>query len=220
MMAKKTATRKSIQAGYQDYLLEHGKVPETVRVFTKHLAIDDEAFFKHYGSLKNIETSIWEDYYLMTLETIQKDPDFEEMTSREKHLSFLFTMLEIIKPDRSYILYKLADKKPDQLPQELKKAQKVITQSEDIMWAKTFEFLPERARETTQSVYKRVLSAHTVSLLFFWVSDDSGESRETDIFIEKSTRTVFDIGELPALDSIFDLSKFFIQKMGFARATR
>ncbi len=218
-MAKKTITKKSIQSGYQDYLLEFGKIPETVRVFTKHLGIDDESFFKHYGSLNNIEASIWEDYYSMTLQTIQKDPDFEEMTSREKHLSFLYTMLEIIKPDRSYILFKLANKKQGELPMELKKAQRIITQSDDVMWAKTFDFLPERAKETTQSVYKRVLSAHSISMLFFWVRDDSGDSKETDIFIEKSTRTVFDIGELPALDSIFDLSKFFIQKMGFAKAT-
>lgn len=218
-MAKKTASRKSIQKGYQDFLLENGKKPETVRIFTKFLGIDDDAFFKHFGSLSTIETSIWEDYYNNTLKVIQNDPDFEEMSSREKHLSFLYTLLEITKSDRSYILMKLEGKKPGELPKELKKAQNIITKSDAIDWAKTFEFLPEKAKESTQSIYKRVLSAHTISLFFFWVKDDSGESRDTDVFIEKSTRTVFDIGELPALDSIFDLSKFFIQKMGFARAT-
>lgn len=218
-MAKKTVSKKSIQTAYQDYLLEHGKKPETVRVFTKFLGIEDEAFYKYYGSLDTIETTIWEDYYIMTLNTIHKDPEFEEMTPREKHLSFLYTMIEIIRPDRSYILFKLANKKLGDLPKELKKAQKVITGSESIDWAKTFQFLPERAKETTQAAYKRVLSGHTLSLLFFWVKDDSPESKETDIFIEKSTRTVFDIGELPALDSIIDLSKFFIQKMGFSKST-
>ena len=218
-MAKKAIERDDIQKGYQDYLLEHGKTPESVRIFTKFLGIDDEAFFKHFGSLRTIESSIWEDYYLKTLDIIQKDPDFEEMSSREKHLSFLYTLLEIAKSDRSYILMKLEGKKPGELPQELKKAQKVITQSDEINWAKTFQFLPEKAKETTQTAYKRVLAAHTVSMFFFWVKDDSGEGKDTDIFIEKSTRTVFDIGELPALDSIFDLSKFFIQKMGFAKAS-
>ena len=218
-MTKKTITKNAIQKGYQDYLLNHGKAPETVRIFAKFLDIDDEAFYKHFGSLKNIETSIWKDYYSKTLEIIHKDPDFAEMNSREKHLSFLYTMLELIKPDRSYILHKLEGKKLNELPKELRDAQRIITQSDDVNWAKSFEFLPNRLKDTTQSAYKRVLSSHTIALLFFWVKDDSGESKDTDIFIEKSTRTVFDIGELPAIDSFFDLSKFFLQKMGFSKAT-
>ncbi|MEM6643786.1 MAG: hypothetical protein AAF616_12465 [Bacteroidota bacterium] len=218
-MAKKTASKQTILKGYQDFLLEHGKQPESVRVFTKFLGVEDEAFFKHFGSLKTVESSIWEGYFHQTMEVLQKDPDFEEMVSREKHLSYLYTLLEIIKSDRSYILMKLEGKKPNELPKELKKALNIITKSDNIDWAQGFSFLPDNAQDTLQSTYRRVLSAHVVSLLFFWVKDDTGEGKDTDIFIEKSTRTVFDIGELPALDSIFDLSKFFIQKMGFSRAS-
>lgn len=217
-MAKKTASKESIKKGYQDYLLEEGKSPETVRIFSKYLGIDDEAYYKHFGSLKNIEASIWSGYYSKTLDVLQKDPDFEEMSGREKHLSFLYTMLELIKPDRSFILFRLEDKKPHNLPQELQSTRKVIKEAE-IHWAKTFEFLPDKAKEGTQSAYKKVLWSHTIAMLLFWVRDDSGESKDTDLFIEKSTRTVFDIGELPALDSIFDISKFFLQKMGYSKAT-
>ena len=215
-MAKKTVTRNSIQKGYQDFLLDEGKKPESVRIFTKHLGISDEEFFKHFGSLHKIENAIWEDYFLKTLEVIEKDPDFEEMSGREKHLSFLYTLLEIIKPDRSYILMKLEGKKPNNLPKELMEAQKILNQA-DIYWAKTFEFLPDRAKESTQTVYRRVLWSHAISMLLFWTNDDTGSSKDTDVFVEKSTRTVFDIGELPALDSIFDLSKFFLQRMGFSK---
>ncbi|MEQ8904327.1 hypothetical protein [Ekhidna sp.] len=217
-MAKKSITRVTIQKGFQDYVLEEGKTPETVRIFTKYLKISDEDFFKHYGSLKNIEASIWDDYYHKTLKVVLNDPDFEEMNSREKHLSFLYTILEIIKPDRSFILYKLENKKPHELPSELIQTQKIITQSE-IHWAKTFEFLPEKAQKSSQSAYKKVLWSHTIAMILFWVRDDSGDAKDTDAFIEKSTRTAFDVGELPALDSIIDLSKFFLQKMGFSKAT-
>ncbi|MEO1254239.1 MAG: hypothetical protein AAFY41_05025, partial [Bacteroidota bacterium] len=160
----------------------------------------------------------WDEYYTKTLEVIHKDPDFEEMSPREKHLSFIYTMLEIVKSDRSYILYKLEGKKPNELPEELRQTQKIITQS-DIDWSKTFEFLPGRAQNITESAYKRVLWSHTIATLLFWVKDDSGDAKDTDVFIEKSTRTAFDIGELPALDSIIDLSKFFLQKMGLSKAS-
>lgn len=217
-MAKKSVSKSSIQKGYMDYLLEEGKKPDTVRIFTKHMKISDDDFYKHFGSLKNIEKSIWEGYYTQTFKVIQNDPEFEEMDAREKHLSFLYTFLEIIKPDRSYILFKLEGKKPHELPAELKQTQKIVSQSE-IEWAKTFDFLPDKAKNSTQTAYRQVLWSHTIATLFFWVKDDSAGGADTDIFIEKSTRTAFDIGELPALDSIVDLSKFFLQKMGFSKAT-
>lgn len=217
-MAKKAISKSSIQKGYMDYLLEEGKKPDSVRIFTMFLKISDEAFYKHFGSLKTIEKSIWEGYYSQTMKVVMKDPDFEEMDAREKHLSFLYTFLEVIKPDRSYVLFRLENKKPHELPQELKQTQKIITQS-DIDWAKTFEFLPGKAQDATQTAYKKVLWSHTIATLFFWVKDDSANGADTDVFIEKSTRTAFDIGELPALDSIIDLSKFFLQKMGFSKAT-
>lgn len=215
-MAKKSITKKAIQEGYQDYLLTEGKVPETVRIFTKHLKISDDDFFKHFGSLRNIEKSIWDGYYQQTFKVIQNDPEFEEMDAREKHLSFLFTFLEVIKSDRSYILFKLEDKKPHELPSEMAQTQKIISQS-DIEWAKTFDHLPGKAQNITQSAYKQVLWSHTIATLFFWIKDDSANATDTDVFIEKTTRTAFDIGELPALDSIIDLSKFFLQRMGFSK---
>ncbi|MEQ6165756.1 hypothetical protein AAOE16_01065 [Ekhidna sp. MALMAid0563] len=217
-MAKKAISKSSIQKGYMDYLLGEGKKPDSVRIFTMFLKISDEDFYKHFGSLKTIEKSIWEGYYSQTMKVVMKDPDFEEMDAGEKHLSFLYTFLEVIKPDRSYVLFRLENKKPHELPQELKQTQKIITQS-DIDWAKTFEFLPGKAQDATQTAYKKVLWSHTIATLFFWVKDDSANGADTDVFIEKSTRTAFDIGELPALDSIIDLSKFFLQKMGFSKAT-
>lgn len=217
VMAKKSISRSSIQKSYQDYLLEEGKNPETVRIFTKYMKITDQDFFKHFGSLKNIEKSIWEDYFSSTLKVVQNDPEFEEMDGREKHLSFLFTLMEVVKSDRSYILYKLESKKPHELPPELHDAKKIITDS-DIDWAKSFQFLPDKAQNITQSAYKQVLWSHCMATLIFWVKDDSANASDTDVFIEKTTRTAFDIGELPALDSILDLSKFFLQKMGFSKA--
>lgn len=215
-MAKKAVTKQSIQKGYQDFLLEEGKKPETVRIFTKHQNISDDDFYKHFGSLNNIESSIWNGYFNKALDVVTNDPDFEEMDGREKHLSFLYTLLEVVKSDRSYILYKLENKKPHELPKELNQTQKIITQS-SIDWAKTFDFLPEQAQSASHSAYKKVLWSHSIAMLLFWVKDDSGDAKDTDVFIEKSTRTAFDIGELPALDSIIDLSKFFLQKMGFSK---
>ena len=55
-MAKKTVTKKSIIAGYQDYLLVEGVAPKSVRILTRYLKISDEDFYHFFGSLKSIET--------------------------------------------------------------------------------------------------------------------------------------------------------------------
>ena len=220
-MAKKTITKKSIQKGYQDYLLTEGKSPETVRIFTKYLKISDEDFFNIYGSLDSVESSIWKDYYHDTLNVLGKDADFEEMSGREKHLSFLYTLLEVIKSDRSYVLYKVKPSMSNlqhSAPRFLAETRRIVLDSE-IDWVAPPSFIPDKGQDFAQSGYKNILWNHSLGMIHFWIKDESAGATDTDAFIEKTTRTLFDVGELPALDSIIDLGKFFLQKMGFAKAS-
>ncbi len=215
-MAKEVSRRK-IQKGYQDYLLDEGKPPETVRILTKHLKISEAAFFEKFGSLRGIESSIWEDYFHNTLEVIMKDPEFEEMNSREKHLSFLFTLLERIKEDRSYIQYRLIELNQTPMPRYLTNTRTIIV-DEELDWNTPPKFIPENRHESVNQAYKNILWRHAIAMIFFWAKDETGGATDTDAFIEKSTRTLFDVGELPALDSVIDLGKFFLQKLGFSKA--
>lgn len=217
-MAKKSVSRSTIIKKFQDYVLENGHSPQTVRLFTKFAAISDDNFYTHFGSITTVESTIWEDYFHQTLKVVMNDPEFEEMEPRDKHLSFLFTLIEVVRKDRAYIQFKLERVHPPQFPKELVRTQRLVTDAE-IAWAKSFAFLPEKTENLTQSAYRNVLWSHAVATLVFWAKDDSAGGTDTDIFIEKTTRTAFDIGELPAFDSIVDLGKFFLQRMGFAKTT-
>jgi hypothetical protein len=217
-MAKKAVTKSSIQKGFQDYLLTEAKLPETVRIFTKYLKITEASFFEHFGSLQKVEVSIWSDYYQKTLDVLHKDGDFGEMNEREKHLSFLFTLLEIVKKDRSYIQYRLLHKRDSFIPKFLIHTCKVIDDSK-IEWIAPPNFIPEKGKGIAQSGYRKMLWKHSASMIYFWIKDDSEGAEDTDAFIEKSTRTFFDLGHIPALESVVDLGKFFLQKMGFSKAT-
>ena len=101
----------------------------------------------------------------------------------------------------------------------MRDTRKILLNSDDIDWAKTFDYLPNNVQDKTQTAYKQVLWSHSIATLLFWVKDDSAAASDTDVFIEKTTRTAFDVGENPALESIIDLSKFFLQKMGFSKST-
>lgn len=217
-MAKKAVTKSSIQKGFQDYLLTEAKIPETVRIFTKYLKITEASFFEHFGSLEKVEISIWEDFYRKTLDVLHKDDDFNEMVDREKHLSFLYTLLEVIKNNRSYIQYRLLHKPTSSLPKFLIHTCSVIDHSK-IEWVNPPKFIPEKGQGIAHSGYRKALWKHSVSMIYFWIKDDSEGLEDTDAFIEKSTRTFFDLGHIPALESVVDLGKFFLQKMGFSKAT-
>lgn len=217
-MAKKVVTKSSIQKGFQDYLLEEAKLPKTVRILTNYLKITDASFFEHFGSLEKVELSIWEDYYRKTLDVLHKDDDFKEMVGREKHLSFLYTLLEIIKKDRSYIQYRLLYKRNSPMPKFLINTSKIIDHSK-IEWVTPPNFIPEQGQELAQSGYRKALWKHSVGMIYFWVKDNSDGTEDTDAFIEKSTRTLFDLGHIPALESVIDLGKFLLQRMGFSKNT-
>lgn len=217
-MAKKSLTKEEIQKKYQDFILSEAKTPETVRIFTEYIKTTDANFFEHFGSLERVESSIWEDYYKATFATLAKDADFNEMTSHEKHLSFLYTLLEIIKEDRAYIQYRLLHfKAGGLLPKFLIKANQVL-QNEEVNWANIPKFIPEKGHKIAQEGYKQLLWKHSLTTIYFWVKDDSDGREDTDAFIEKSTRTVYDLGEFPALNSVLDFSKFLFQKSGFSKS--
>lgn len=217
-MAKKAVTKSSIQKGFQDYLLTEAKKPDTLRILTNYLKITEASFYDHFGSLERVEPSIWTDYYQKTLDVLHKDIDFAEMSEREKHLSFLYTLLEVIKKDRSYIQYRLLHKMDSSIPKFLINASRVIDDSK-IEWVTPPKFIPEKGHKIAQAGYRKALWKHSASMIYFWVKDDSEGTEDTDAFIEKSTRTFFDLGHIPALESVVDLGKFFLQKMGYSKAT-
>ncbi|MGO1751977.1 MAG: TetR family transcriptional regulator C-terminal domain-containing protein, partial [Psychroflexus sp.] len=50
-------------------------------------------------------------------------------------------------------------------------------------------------------------------LLKFWKEDDSASFEKTDVAIEKSVNTIFDILDNSALERVFDLGKFLYKEI-------
>ena len=55
----------------------------------------------------------------------------------------------------------------------------------------------------------------TVFLLRFWLDDDSADFEKTDMAIEKSVNTVFDVFDNTPLESIMDFGKFLWKENSF-----
>lgn len=70
-------------------------------------------------------------------------------------------------------------------------------------------FIPsDKVKEKTLEV---AAWSQFITILAFWMNDDSADFERSDIFIEKSLKLSFDISDSTILHSIVDLGKFVTQ---------
>merc|ERR1711879_23866 len=90
------------------------------------MGIKEDAFYEHYNSFENVEKDIWAGMLHQTVEAIQAEEVYDAYSAREKLLAFYYTLIEVMKSNRSYILETIPKgRKPEMLPyflEDFKKA--------------------------------------------------------------------------------------------------
>ncbi|MEM9363129.1 MAG: TetR family transcriptional regulator C-terminal domain-containing protein [Bacteroidota bacterium] len=218
-MANATSSKVSeekIIGWFMDSVLEHEILPKSVYKFCKSNKIKEEDFYKFFGSFEGLEQAIWERFYTNTVTVMQKNEQYDAMTNEEKMLTFFFTFFENLTLNRSYVLFVLKhhQNKLENLGQ-LKNLRKHI---------KDFatELIDERNSEKNLRILKQspqLFSEGTwiqfLFLLKFWMDDTSASFEKTDIAIEKSVTTIFQVFDTNSLEKIIDFGKF-LYKENFA----
>lgn len=216
MAKKKVNTKANIQpneesliAIYMDYVLENEKTPKSVYKFSKDNNITEQDFYKYFGSFEALRKSIWEKFFKNSLEVIEKSKDYTSFTNREKLLTFFFTFFEVLTANRSYVLYTLEEhsqplKNMDQLKTLRKRIKRYVK-----------ELIAEQNQEKSLNLFKQsdLIFSEGVWLQFlfllkFWMDDNSANFESTDVAIEKSVNTVFDVFDNTPLERIVDFGKF------------
>ncbi len=194
------------------YVLEHDKRPTSAYQLAKALNVSESAFYDEYNSIEMLEKEIWGGFFDETSSILQADSEYQTYTVREKMLSFYFTWIQVLKDNRSYVLF--CDKnrrKGDLNPFFLH-----IAKEKTIELMK--EFVSEgiatneiSARPFLSDKYGNLLWGQAMLVLRFWVKDDSKSFQNTDAMIEKAVNTSFALMGETFLDSLFDLGKFAVQ---------
>ena len=215
-MAKKQVreTLKSkITKGYIDYVLNFGKAPSNVYTFCKDLNIKEYQFYAEFGSIETIDNEIFSSFFTHTLEVLEKTPDYKEFESRDKLLSFYYTFFEVLKANRSYVLAVLENNKDILKSLNLLSTLRVKFRHylEDFELNQNnlkIEKLEElQAKGTSEFFWSQLLV-----ILKFWMNDSSANFEKTDVFIEKSINTSFELMNTAPLNSIIDLAKFLYKE--------
>lgn len=218
-MATKTKTQKitreDIIALYMEYVLEHDMVPKSIYKFCKDNGIEESAFYDNFGSISGIQKMIWNTFFSHTQQLIEKNKDYEQFSNKDKMLTFFYSFFELLTLNRSYVLFALNNdkgvmKNMEQLKGLRKHVKSFATELiNDGNAEKNLKFTKHNPKLFSEGAWLQLLF-----ILKFWMDDDSAGFEKTDLAIEKSINTVFDVFDNTPLDNIIDFGKFlFKEKM-------
>lgn len=206
---KKPAKKLDILTAYMNQVLETGEAPKSIYKFCKEHKITEAEFYAQYSSFDHLQSKIWTTFHEHTLDLMEKQGR-EDMSPKEQLLTYFFTYFEMLTANRSYCLMVLNKEhliKSGNLDmlKELRHsirsfAQELIAQGNE---NKSFKFLKHPENVFSEGVWFQFLF-----LLRYWVKDTSAGFEKTDVAIEKSVHTAFEIFETAPLESLIDFGKF------------
>ncbi|AIZ63673.1 hypothetical protein PK28_08185 [Hymenobacter sp. DG25B] len=207
--------KERIKQAYLDYVLRKGSPPASVYQLTQKLGLPEQEFYRFYANFDAIDRELWADFGRQALATAEKEPVWAQYGSREKLLSFYYTLLEILKRNRSYALQSLRrslHRMPGLTPRVL-----------DDFWQEFEAFVTEilregrrteevAARPIIQDQYPRAFWQQMLFVLGFFAKDDTVDFARTDAAVEKAVTLSFDLVGRNTLDSALDFVRFLVRR--------
>ena len=215
MAKKKTISESDIISFYMDYVLEHNENPKSVNAFAKTNNFEEAKFYEYFGSFEAIEKSIFNAFFNNSISALTNSGTYQSFDARNKLLSFYFTFFENLTANRSYVVYALHKHKNSMkglaLLSELRKC---FTTYISKLGIETIDVKQEQLEKIQNKAIQESAWLQLLLTIKFWLDDTSASFEKTDIFIEKSVNTSFDVLNIVPLKSVIDFGKFiFKEKM-------
>ncbi len=216
MAAKKSQGTKSaaeIVSAYMTYVLDQEERPVSVYKFCKQIGVTEEVFYQSFGSLTSLQKEVWNMFYQNTMEVLHKNKDFDQFSNKDKMLSFFFTLFEVMTLNRSYVLFTLSEHRMSlKNLEQLKGLRLRIRDFAGELIEGGNEEKAFKVSKHNPTLFSEGAWLQFLFLLKFWLDDSSPGFEKTDIAIEKSVKTIFDVFDNTPLDSILDFGKFLFKE--------
>lgn len=213
MPKKKKITENEIIDFYMQYVLNHGEKPKSVYFFAKENQFEEGEFYLHFSSFEALEKEIFHHFGKHTLDTLNKSEDYSKFDTKNKLLSFYFTFFENLTANRSYVVYSI-NQHSNKL-KNLKTLSKLKTCFTDYISSLNFDMMDTKIENIEKFKSKILVETAWIQLMLtmeFWLKDTSKGFEKTDIFIEKSVNTSFDLIQAAPLKSLVDFGKFLYKE--------
>lgn len=215
------ATAQQIKYGYIDYVLTHDEQPKSVYIFVKKLKITEAEFYEFYGSFESIEKTIWVELTAETIDTIRQQEVWNQYSSRERMLSFFYSYVELLKKQRSFIVYSLKKHTTRfATPDVLSGVKPIFENFADELISEGLENGELADRKFLTKRYKDALWIQFAFIVNFWINDDSAGFEKTDEAIEKGINVTFDLFQRSPIDNLLEYGKFLSRNGKFAEKMR
>ena len=203
-----------IRKTYIEYVLDNGQAPASFYAFAKKLKMPEAELYEFYTSFEALEMELWQSFFVQARATAEQDDTFQKYSVREKLLGLYYTWIEVLKANRSFVVYsykKLKQPVARTNPQELKQfKESFINFANDLVYEGR-ESREIVARPYISNRYADGLWVNTLFILDFWIKDTSKGFELTDTAIEKTVNTALDLMGQSLVDSVIDLAKFVYQ---------
>ncbi len=207
-------TEEKIFELYGDYLLNYGERPKNIYRFAKENKFEEIDFYNHFSSFEQIEKLMLVNLFNKSVELAAEVNNSDEVISKEKVLNVYFIFFENMTMNRSLVLMILGN---DQLH-----AAKILNQLKETHrdFIKTLDFndwnIIEKSKDTIKNFHEKAreeaLWLHLVSAIEFWKKDTSPSFEKTDVYIEKTIDTGFELMDNEPLRKVLDLGKFLFKE--------
>ena len=203
-------TQEKIFELYGDYLLNHGEKPRNVYLFAKENNFEEKEFYHYFSGFEQIESEILNHLFTKSLELASEVNSSNKLTTKEKLLNVYYIFFENMTMNRSLVLSILGSNKIQNIKtlQNLRETHKQFVNTLDFNEWEMIEKAKEDIRKFNEKSRQEALWLHLVSAIDFWKKDTSPDFEKTDIFIEKTVDTGFELMDNEPLRKVFDLGKF------------
>jgi len=213
MAKKKKITSNDIISWYMDYVLEHNHQPKTVYAFAKANNFDEQLFYDFFGSFDAVEKHVFSAFHHNTVRVIESSDDYPNYEPRHKLLSYYFTFFENLTANRSYVKFALDQHKTNLKAMELlKDLKREFTGYIERLGIDLIDIKQEQIDRVQQRGLKETAWLQLLLTMKFWLDDTSPAFEKTDIYIEKSVNTSFDVLDVAPVRSLINFGKFIFKE--------
>lgn len=214
MEQKNIITEDKIFELYGDYVLNHGERPKNIYRFAKDNEFEEKDFYNYFSSFEQIEKSILVNLFDKSVELASEVNNFDEITSKEKLLNVYFIFFENMTMNRSLILMILGNDKLHlaKISNQLKETHRQFIKTLDFNDWEMIQKAKDDVKNFHEKAREEALWIHLVSAIEFWKKDTSPSFEKTDIFIEKTIDTGFELMDNEPLRKVVDLGKFLFKE--------
>lgn len=215
MAKKKNISEEDIISWYMEYVLEHNDEPQSVYAFAKQNNFEEAKFYEYFGRIDAIERAVFKAFFDHSLKALEASEGYGNYDPRNKLLSFYFTFFEILSANRSYVVYALhRHKNKLEAFSSLSELKASFYQYIQDLGIELLDLKEDQLERIQNRGLQKSAWLQLLLTLKFWLDDSSSSFEKTDIFIEKSVNTSFDMLNVAPLKSLIDFGKFiFKEKM-------